>query len=87
MTSVNYYYIVDERGQEHTVDAPGELCDFCGKLSTISKEGTLIKVSMPSPILEEYGKSGDLHAHKECLQEAIKEYEEMIRVWRKDLSA
>ena len=85
MTTTSYYYTVDEQGVEHTIDEPGELCNFCGDLSTISKKGTLLAVSMPSPLLEEYGHSSDLHAHKQCLMDAIREYDKLVSVWKKNL--
>lgn len=85
MATTSYYYIIDDDGAEHTVSEPGELCDFCGDLATISKKGSLIKVSSPDPLQEEYGHSGDLHAHEECLRAAIKVYETLLNVWKADL--
>lgn len=85
MTSTKYYYEENDAGERVTVEEPGELCDFCGKLATICKKGALIVVSETSPILEEYGKSGDLHAHEECLRSSINKYKSMLKAWEKDL--
>lgn len=87
MTSTTYYYAKDESGDELTIEEPGELCDFCGKLSTITKKGSLVKVTAVDPISEEFGQdSEDFHAHKECLLEAIGEYEHIIKQWKEDLN-
>ena len=53
MTTTSYYYKLDEDGDEVTVREPGELCDFCGELDTITKKGSLVKVTAIDPISEE----------------------------------
>jgi len=85
MTTTTYYYDVDENGDEIAIDMPGELCDFCGKLDTICERGSLVEISTASPLMEEYGHSEDLHAHPECLEQAIQKYEEMLESWKESL--
>jgi hypothetical protein len=54
----DYYYVSNPGGDFNTtVDEPGELCDYCSKLSTMCKRGSLIP--MPeTPVDSEFGKEG-----------------------------
>lgn len=83
MSNTSYYY--DPPGSENVIEEPGELCNYCSKLATITRKGTLIK--MPTtPLDKEYGYEGEqMHAHPQCALEMFRTYDLITKEMRRVL--
>lgn len=83
MSRTTYYY--EPINSLNIIEEPGEVCDYCGDLGSISKANTLI----PMPFTEmdaEYGSSaGNVHAHVSCALKAFEEWKQNLASLREEL--